>query len=208
MNNSKVVVVDYGMGNIWSVASALNYLDCEVVISKDPFEIRDANTLVLPGVGSFRKAMESLRRLRIDEAITESVKREKSKILGICLGMQLLGTKSTEDGETFGLNIIPTDVDKFTTEEVEGNKIPHIGFDEVLGFKDSKLFSNLPDKSDFYFVHSYRMLPTIASGYSAFCNYGRDFLAAYENHNIFATQFHPEKSQTNGLILLRNFLAA
>lgn len=208
MSNIKVTLIDYGMGNIWSVISALKYLGCNVIVSSDPDVIKEAETLLLPGVGSFRKAMESLRNLKLDQAIIESVQGDGKKILGICLGMQLLGSRSSEDGETVGLNLIPASVEEFSMKDVGAHKIPHIGFDQVSSRAEAKLFQGLPESPDFYFVHSFRMLPTGLSGISATCRYGTDFLAAYENDNIFATQFHPEKSQTNGLMLLRNFLAA
>lgn len=208
MISTEVTIIDYGMGNIWSVASALKYLNCNVVVSSNASVIKNAQTLLLPGVGSFRKAMESLQKLQLDEAIVQSLQKSDSKILGICLGMQLLGSMSTEDGPTQGLNLIPTSVDKFSNEEIVTNKLPHIGFDQVSFEVGSQLFRDLPPNPDFYFVHSYRMSPTVLEGKSALCRYGIDFLAAYEDKNIFATQFHPEKSQTNGLILLRNFLAA
>jgi glutamine amidotransferase len=121
--------------------------------------------------------------------------------------MQLMGAMSFEDGDTVGLNFIPNEVNKFTTQEVGSNKVPHIGFDLVYSQTDSNLFKGLGSAADFYFVHSYRMLPSELNGKSAICNYGIEFLAAYEKDNIFATQFHPEKSQTNGLMLLKNFLA-
>jgi glutamine amidotransferase len=208
MSDSQVTLIDYGMGNIWSVLSALKYLDCNVTVSSDPVLIKESKALLLPGVGSFRKAMKSLQELNLDEAIIESVQGEGNKILGICLGMQLLGSRSSEDGETAGLGLIPASVEEFSTSEVGANKIPHIGFDEVSSQDEARLFKGLPARSDFYFVHSFRMLPASLSGITATCRYGTDFLAAYESDNIFATQFHPEKSQTNGLMLLRNFLAA
>jgi len=208
MSNSQVTIIDYGMGNIWSVLSALKYLDCNVIVSSDPLVIKESKTLLLPGVGSFRKAMKSLQELNLDKAIIESVQGDGNKILGICLGMQLLGTRSSEDGETAGLNLIPASVEEFSVNEVGAIKIPHIGFDQVSSQDEAKLFKGLPGTPDFYFIHSFRMLPSGLSGISATCRYGTDFLAAYENDNIFATQFHPEKSQTNGLMLLRNFLAA
>lgn len=203
---SRIVVIDYGMGNIWSVLSALRYLGCNPVVSSVPDEIAGAEALVLPGVGSFRKAMETLRRTGIDQAILEAVQGRGRKIIGICLGMQLLGNRGSEDGETLGLGLIAASVDRFTTQEVGNNKIPHIGFDLVNHAPDARLFRGLPAAADFYFVHSYRMLPAGLSGQLATCVYGTEFLAAYEQDNIFATQFHPEKSQTNGLVLLKNFL--
>ena len=207
MTNANVTIIDYGMGNIWSVISALNYLNYDVEVSSDPSVIKSARTLVLPGVGSFRKAMESIRDLRRDDAIAECVQGSGSKILGICLGMQLMGSKSTEDGETTGLNLISAPIEEFSQDDLGTNKTPHIGFDQVSGGAEMQLLKGLPENPDFYFVHSFRMKPTNLPGKFATCNYGMKFLAAYENENIFATQFHPEKSQTNGLMLLKNFLA-
>jgi glutamine amidotransferase len=151
--------------------------------------------------------MISLKEKELDQAIVEAVKTKGNNILGICLGMQLMGANSSEDGDTVGLGLIPSVVDKFTPQEIGSNKIPHIGFDLVRSQPNSRLFKGLQQAADFYFVHSYRMLPAGLSGKPAICNYGAEFLAAYEQDNIFATQFHPEKSQTNGLILLNNFLA-
>jgi glutamine amidotransferase len=207
MTNANVTIIDYGMGNIWSVVSALKYLNCEVEVSSDPSVIMSASTLLLPGVGSFRKAMNSLRGLHLDEAIIESVQGSGKKILGICLGMQLMGSESTEDGKSTGLNLIPTSVEAFSVGDVGAKKIPHIGFDQVSSLTDFQLFQGIPENADFYFVHSFRMKPANLPGKKATCNYGTEFLAAYENDNVFATQFHPEKSQTNGLMLLKNFLA-
>lgn len=205
--NSRIIVIDYGMGNIWSVFSALRYLGCNPMVSSDPNEIARAESLVLPGVGSFRKAMTTLRQTGLDQAILEAVQTKGSKILGICLGMQLMGSRGSEDGDALGLGLIPNPVDIFTTQEVGTNKIPHIGFDLVRSTPDARLFLGLPDAADFYFVHSYRMLSEGLSGKTATCMYGIEFLAAYEQDNIYATQFHPEKSQINGLVLLKNFLA-
>jgi len=207
MTNSRITVIDYGMGNIWSVLSALRYLGCTPIVSSDPSEIVRAESLVLPGVGSFRKAMITLRQTGLDQAILDTVLTKGSKILGICLGMQLMGSRGSEDGDALGLGLIPNPVDMFTTQEIGANKIPHIGFDLVRSASDARLFRGLPDAADFYFVHSYRMLPEGLSGKTSTCMYGTEFLAAYEQNNIYATQFHPEKSQTNGLVLLKNFLA-
>lgn len=206
MADEHIIVVDYGMGNIWSVLSALRYLGSNPVVSNDPDEVYRAGALVLPGVGSFRKAMNALRATGLDQAILEAVKTHGCKILGICLGMQLLGSHGTEDGDTVGLSLIPNRVDRFTSEELDTNKIPHIGFNTVKNAQKDGLFDGLPESADFYFVHSYRMLPESLTGKIAISTYGSDFLAAFEVDNIQGTQFHPEKSQTNGLILLKNFL--
>lgn len=204
--NKEVTVIDYGMGNIWSVLSALRYLGASCNVSDDPDEVRVADTIILPGVGSFRKAMEALRSSGLDQAIIDAVKNKGVNILGICLGMQLLGTRGTEDGEDTGLGLILNRVDKFTESELGKNKVPHIGFNSVILSEKEGFFRNLPDNPDFYFVHSYRLLPEDISGRTAICSYGVEFLAAFESGNVYGTQFHPEKSQTNGLILLKNFL--
>jgi glutamine amidotransferase len=206
MKSHKVTVVDYGMGNIWSVSSALKHLNCEVQVTSDSRLVAKAHAVVLPGVGSFNKAMHALRNLNLDESIVEVAHSQRVKLLGICLGMQLLGTSSTEDGFAKGLSLIPARVDQFTLQEVGFRKIPHVGFDQVQSAGESTLFKKLTGTDDFYFVHSYRMLPLELPGAQAICSYGVNFLAAYEHENIFATQFHPEKSQTNGLRLLQNFL--
>jgi glutamine amidotransferase len=207
MKSKKVTIVDYGMGNIWSVASAFKYLNCDIEITSERHTVEKSQLLILPGVGSFKKAMNSLKELGLDEALTKRVSEDKVKILGICLGMQLMGVSSTEDGMTIGLNLIPASVDRFTLNEVGTRKIPHVGFDRVQSKQGSILFRNLTGNDDFYFVHSYRMLSRDLSGFLATCNFGIDFLAAYEFENVYATQFHPEKSQTNGLQLLKNFLS-
>jgi glutamine amidotransferase len=207
MRAAPITIVDYGMGNLWSVVSALRYLGCTATVSGDPRAVAAAEALVLPGVGSFRKAMGALRDAKLDEAIGEAVIARGRKILGICLGMQLLGSRGSEDGDTTGLDLIPAVVDLFAAHEVGARKIPHIGFDVVSTDPTSRLFAGLPPTADFYFVHSYRMLSRNLPGAASTCTYGVPFLAGYEHGNVFATQFHPEKSQTNGLLVLKNFLA-
>jgi imidazole glycerol-phosphate synthase subunit HisH len=202
----RVTVVDYDMGNVWSVISALRYLGATVDLVCNPEVLARAEVLILPGVGSFNQGMENLKKSGIDEVIRSAVIVNKTKILGICLGMQLLGSQSTEGGKTAGLGLIANKVEPFTTNELGHNKIPHVGFNPVYFSEQKGLFSDLPEPSDFYFTHSYRMLVDTIEGRYATCSYGIDFLAAFETGNICGAQFHPEKSQTNGLILLRNFL--
>ena len=204
----EVVIIDYGMGNLWSVKSALDFIGVETIISSDPKKITAANILVLPGVGAFRRAMTSLNKTGISEAIIEAVSRKKSKILGICLGMQLLGQSSTEDGFTEGLSLITSKSEKFNNDHNPEVKIPHVGFNSVYFPENSILFQQLEKESDFYFTHSYKMSLSNLEGLESKTHYAGDFLAAYENENIFATQFHPEKSQSNGLRLLHNFIVA
>ena len=207
-NSTKVTIVDYDSGNLWSVKNALIYLGYEPEITSCPEKIRNSRKLILPGVGSFAYAMKSLKEKNIDQAIRDAVIEKGASILGICLGMQLLGSRGTEDGITEGINLIPTDVDVFNKDILEKLKTPHIGFNKVLGHPKSKLFKGLDRETDFYFVHSYRMVENNIDGYNGICFYGEEFMALYENENIFATQFHPEKSQNNGLIVLNNFLQA
>jgi len=208
INPKKIVVVDYGMGNLWSVVSALDFLGAASIISSNPAEIKKADAILLPGVGSFRLAMQTLTNKNLDEAIKEAVQIRQRKILGICLGFQMLAESSTEDGMTAGLGFIPTLVESFSVQELEGRKLPHIGFNRVRLPNSSFLFDGFETEEDFYFVHSYRLLPRVLPGVKAICSYGVDFLAAYEYENVFGAQFHPEKSQTNGLRLLANFLSA
>lgn len=194
------------MGNLWSVHSAVSYLGYNPIISSSRQVIENANSLILPGVGSFRSAMQALQDSGLDKAILESISNKQHKILGICLGMQLLAMHSTEGGETKGLGLIPTKVERFDHKISDNLKVPHIGFNEVRSEEQSILFKDISQSSAFYFVHSYCLHPDNFNGLNAICHYGQDFLAAYEYENIFATQFHPEKSQTNGLKLLKNFL--
>ena len=202
-----VTIIDYGMGNLVSVRNALSYLGASVAISGDPAFVSSSETLLLPGVGSFRASMEELRKRGLDHAIREAVLERKSNILGICLGMQLMGSRGVEDGDTEGLGLIPVRVDGFAGSEVGSRKVPHIGFNVVTHEAGSRLFDGLSAAADFYFVHSFRMLPSPElPGLVAKCDYGVEFMAAYEHKNVYATQFHPEKSQTSGLWLLRNFL--
>ena len=194
------------MGNLWSVRSAVSYLGYNPIISSSRREIESADALILPGVGSFGSAMQALQNSGLDEAILEGVSNRKHKILGICLGMQLLAMDSSEGGETKGLGLIPTKVERFDLNILDNLKVPHVGFNEVHSEKQSILFKDISQSSAFYFVHSYWLHLVNFNGLNAICHYGQDFLAAYEYENIFATQFHPEKSQTNGLKLLKNFL--
>ena len=206
---NKVIIIDYGMGNLWSVASAIKFLGAEPVVSSDPIEIANSNCLVLPGVGSFRRAMETIKSKKYDQAIAEALTNSKTKLLGICLGMQLLGVSSNEDGQTDGLGLVPNRVIKFSSEGNPNIKIPHIGFSEVKSPKNSSLFENIPDNSCFYFVHSYFMEVAdygATNNHIAIANHGKEFVAAIDSGQVCGTQFHPEKSQTNGLRLIQNFL--
>ncbi len=202
----EIAVVDYGMGNVWSVISAFQYLGAMAHLVEDPELLTKYKYIVLPGVGSFRKGMEALKARGLDKAIIESVHSNAVSLLGICLGMQLMAEVGTEDGETKGLGLVPLRVDRFEVDELDGRKVPHVGFNSIRAHTKDGFFAGLDDKSDFYFTHSYRMLPLGIDCNIATCSYGVDFLAAFQLDSLFGAQFHPEKSQTNGLIMLKNFL--
>jgi glutamine amidotransferase len=201
-----IVIVDYGMGNLFSVQAALHYLGAESTISSDHDAIRCAAKLILPGVGSFHKAMEHIRADGLLEIIKESVGGRSTPILGICLGMQLLGLSSTEDGFSLGFGFVDTAVERFAEDTRSDLKLPHVGFDAVSVAGEGKLLNGLNDPSDFYFTHSYRMAFTGQPYATGICSHGEQFIAIFEKDHICGTQFHPEKSQTNGLLLLRNFV--
>ena len=199
----KTLIANYGMGNLFSIRSALEYLGASVTVSSDRADVLDSSYLVLPGVGSFARAMHLIRELGLEEVIYEHAVVLQRPLLGICLGMQLLGISSPEEKLTCGLGLIHNHVQAFSNK---APKIPHIGFNGVVPPLESKLFVDLPSTTDFYFVHSYRMINEDPVANTASSTYGDDFVAAVEKDNIFGTQFHPELSQGNGLKVLRNFL--
>jgi len=200
-----LVVVDYGMGNLHSVLGALRYLGADPVVSADPAIVQAADALLLPGVGSFHKAMCRLDESGLSDALREAVTVRGRKVLGICLGQQLMAEFGEEDGGHVGLGFVSGQVTRLPA--LAGRKVPHVGFNKVRFAPGSRLCRGLGTELDCYFVHSYRLEMVDRPGLSGICDYGGEFVAAYEHENIFATQFHPEKSQTNGLRLLSNFLA-
>ena len=199
----KVVIVDYGMGNIMSITSTLNYIGIhDVELSSDYDILKKADKLILPGVGSFGKAMNQIKAKAIDTYLSDLVIEEKKPLLGICLGMQLLGNSSTEDGINNGLKFVSGKVTKFENSEL---KVPHVGFNQVVINRNSKLYSGIQNMADFYFTHSYKMTSEAQINQSI-CNYSGEFIASFEIGNIAGVQFHPELSQSNGIKLLKNFI--
>ncbi len=194
------------MGNTWSVISAINYLGYECELTKEKSKIINSDLLILPGVGSYSRAIKKLKLTNIFNFIKEAVLEKEKKILGICLGFQLLGISSEEDGSNNGLNIIPSKVKKFSFQPNNNYKIPHVGFNSVKFNPKDALFSKINQNSDFYFVHSFRFENNNLEGLKSTTFHGEEFLAAYHHKNIFGTQFHPEKSQSNGLTLIKNFI--
>lgn len=197
-----IVVVDYGMGNLRSVQKGLEKVGATAVISRDQEEIRKADRLVLPGVGAFAHCMANLAGYELIEPIREFVSSGRP-FLGICLGLQLLFDESEEFGTHEGFGIIPGRVKAF--DKSMGLKIPHMGWNRISMRKQSPIFRGIEDGSFVYFVHSFYVAPDNPADIAAECDYGIRFAAAIEQDNMFASQFHPEKSQQVGLTMLRNF---
>ena len=202
----KICIIDYGMGNITSIENSLKYLSVNYDVISNSKNLNKYSHIILPGVGSFKTAMNNLKKNKLDQKLKHSVKNEEIKILGICLGMQLLGKYSSEQGKTYGLGLMNFNVQKF--KKNKNIKIPHVGFNQVK-IRNNKnfFFDNISSGSDFYFVHSYKVNcdEKFKFDYCS-CSYNGDFLAAFNLKNIYGTQFHPEKSQSNGLTILYNYL--
>jgi len=197
-----IAVVDYGRGNLGSVEKALGRLGMRAIITQDPRAVADAEAVVLPGDGAFHDAMGTLEALGLLAPIRGCVDAGRP-FLGICLGYQLLFTESDEFGQGKGLDVISGAVRRFPS----GLKVPHMGWNQVEHAGDLVLLDGVPSGAHFYFVHSYYPEPTGLSFSMATCTYGVTFPAAVERAGLFATQFHPEKSQRWGIRLLENFAA-
>jgi len=196
-----ITIIDNEMGNIQSVSNALNQLDIENITSRDPGVLLDSKGLILPGVGAFPMAMNNLERNGLDKLLIELINKE-IPILGICLGMQLLFEESEEKGQCKGLGVLKGKVKKIS--KTNRNSVPHVGWNIITITKNNPLTKNLNDESRFYYDHSYYVDET-SSKTIASLEYGEQMCVAVNNKNIFGVQFHPEKSQRNGLRLLRNF---
>lgn len=201
-----LAVIDYGMGNLRSVTNAFSGLGCDAFIARQPEELRRAEMIVLPGVGAFGDGMSNLNAAGWTEALEQEVRVAGKPFLGICLGMQLLATTGTEHGTHKGLNWIPGVSRRLSTDSDPALRLPHIGWNDVHFLKREGLFDDTKESDTFYFVHSYILVPEDISVASSFSNHGEDFITTVESGNIFAAQFHPEKSHKAGLRLLGNFL--
>ena len=195
-------LIDYGVGNLYSVEKAVAAVGGDVKITSDAEDLRRAEKIILPGVGAFGDCMKNLEATGLIPIILEQVARKKF-LLGICVGLQILFEGSEESPEVKGLGIFQGKVKKISAENL---KIPHMGWNAVT-FGDSKIFAGLKNNSYFYFVHSYHAAPAEKNLISATTDYGEKITAAVERENIFATQFHPEKSGDVGLQILKNFIA-
>lgn len=196
-----IAIIDYKMGNLRSVQKGFEHAGVtDVVVTDDPALIERADGIVLPGVGAFRDAAANLRASGCEEMLRHKV-AHGTPFLGICLGLQLLVDIGYEDGEWAGLGLVPG-----TCERLPGGvKVPHIGWNTVEYPRESVLFDGIPESTAFYFVHSYRIVPADSQATIGSTEYGVRFAAAVQSDNVFAVQFHPEKSSTMGLRLLANF---
>jgi glutamine amidotransferase len=197
-----IAIIDYEMGNLRSVQKALERVGHAATITSDPAALADAKKIILPGVGAFRDAIAALRERKLVEPIRAAVRGGKP-FLGICLGLQLLFDKSYEDGEHEGLGIVSGEVVRFSVPPEF--KVPHMGWNEVRIRRRAPIFAGIEDGAHFYFVHSYYVAPRAADVVATETDYAGNFCSSIWLDRLFAVQFHPEKSQSAGLALLKNF---
>ena len=207
-----ITVIDYGSGNLKSAAKALEVassnlnIDSKIVVTSDPKIIKESKKIILPGQGSFRDCYLGIKKIPgLEDMLNEFVLVKKRPIFGICVGMQLFAKIGYESQETKGFGWIDGEVRKINNIN-KTLKLPHVGWNQIELKKDFALFSNLKNKSHMYFVHSYELITKQKDCIAATTNYGNSITVAVVKENIFGTQFHPEKSQRNGLIILENFL--
>ncbi len=199
-----IAIIDYGMGNLRSVHKALEAVGADAVVSSRPQTILDADSVVLPGVGAFKDCMDNLDRLGLIHVVRKSIQSGKP-FLGICLGLQLLFEESVEFGTVAGLGILPGKVMRFHFPDDPALKVPHMGWNTLTVHKPSPLFDSMMAHPYYYFVHSYYVVPENRDVVATTTCYGEDFVSGIEHDNIHAFQFHPEKSQKQGLALLEKF---
>src|ERR1051325_1934156 len=201
----KIVIVDFGMGNLFSVRKKLSQLNAHAIVSSSPNEIESADKIILPGVGHFGKAMENLSRLNLTEPLATAVLIKKKPVLGICLGMQLMVNHS-EEGNAKGLGWIDADVLRIRIKNTVKYKVPQIGWNSISKTKESGLMKNIPENAEFYFVHSYFIQANDRADVLNETTYETTYTSAIEIEHIFGVQYHPEKSHDAGTILLNNFI--
>jgi glutamine amidotransferase len=202
-----IAIIDYGMGNLRSVQKGFERVGCEAIVTADPKVVLEADKIVLPGVGAFPDCMRNLEQGGFIEPLLRVI-REGRPFLGICLGLQLLFTESEEFGVHQGLNVIPGRVVRFPermTAEGENLKVPHMGWNQLVIRRRPAAFEGIEEGANFYFVHSFYVVPKDESVVATTTTYGIEFCSSVWKDNIVATQFHPEKSQEKGLQILKNF---
>lgn len=201
-----IAIIDYGMGNVRSLMNAFEYIGEDAVVTADFDELEAADRLVLPGVGAFGDAMKAIDAKGLRPVLNRLALEVQKPVLGVCLGMQLFASKSFEHGEHDGLGWLDADIHPMEVQRPA--KVPHVGWNAVSFSAGDWLFKGLPSgESDYYFVHSFHMVCKDPADVAGVCDHGGPFTAAVRRGNLTATQFHPEKSQDNGLQLLQNWLA-
>jgi len=204
--SDNIVIVDYQMGNLRSVQKSFEINGCNAIISNDQDVIKNADKIVLPGVGSFKDGMQHLKNLNLIDVLHQEVVQNKKPFLGICLGMHLIANKGYENGDTHGLSWVDAEVVRFDLKsEYKNLNIPHVGWNEVSYKNYNNLYDGVKDSQNFYFVHSYHFKVS-ENVISSTTNYGIDFVSSIQKDNIYAFQFHPEKSQISGLKIINNFI--
>lgn len=201
----QIVIVDYGMGNLFSVQKKLDRMNVKTIVSSSVSDLEQADKIILPGVGHFAKAMVNLREMKLVEILNHKVLEKKTPILGICLGMQLMCNES-EEGNCDGLKWIDATVKRFEISDTLRYKIPHTGWNQVHVAKESPLMNGILNGDEFYFVHSFHV---VCNNYSDILNttdYEINFSSAFQKENIFGVQYHPEKSHDTGTKLIENFV--
>ena len=201
--NPRIVIIDYGMGNLRNVQKGFEKIGFEAALTRNKKEIGKASAIVLPGVGAFKDCMENLEKYELIEPLLQSIEKGKP-YLGICLGLQILFSESEEFGSHKGLNLIRGNVVKFKPDPE--HKVPHMGWNTIEKEKEVPMLQGVGSGDFFYFVHSYYVVPQEAQWISTFTTYGKSFVSSIWKENLFATQFHPEKSQQKGLRILENFV--
>ncbi len=201
----KIAIIDYGLGNLYSVLGAIRKIGYDALITRDLNEIESADRLILPGVGAFGDGMHNLQELGLIKPLDYIVNDKKTPILAICLGYQLLSNSSSEFGYHKGLGWINASVEKLSRKKSK-LRVPHVGWNDLFKIQRSDLWHEIPDNSLFYYVHSYHMKCNDENIIIGKCNYGTDLVAAIQKDNICGTQFHPEKSQLHGLKIIKNFI--
>jgi glutamine amidotransferase len=200
---TSIAILDYGMGNLRSVEKAFEHVGVEAVITRDHHRVREADGVVLPGVGAMPAAMRRIRELRMDELLHER-REAQVPILGICMGMQLLFESTTELGGAGGIGLLPGPVERL---DAPGLKIPHMGWNAVRWLRDCEITAGLPGPCAFYHVHSFAPRPAVAEHVVGTAEYGGEFASVVAAPPVYGAQFHPEKSGPDGLALLANFAA-
>ena len=200
---SKIVIVDYSCGNIDSVNSAITYHGFKGIVTRDPKIINNADKIILPGQGSFKIGVNNLKKYNLFDLIISKALNDNTPILGICLGMQVLATMGFENGKENGLNLIPGNIEKMKETKL---KLPHIGWNEIEISKESPILKDIKNQTDFYFVHSYKFVCEDNDDILTTTKYEDTFVSSVCKKNIFGVQFHPEKSLTAGLQLIKNFI--